>query len=216
MAPTVAGVGESQILRYVFHGPHCETRFTSVFRCDRATSPGRLRWKQSFNRAIRCARANTCANTCAYSIACAGDECDSTGRWSASVTKPGLRDLTTTATGTIGVTVDWTLSTNNVDIYLTRGTDPCTVDQFNNRQCSLLGFSESTGAKPETLSVPNLAAGPYTSTSGTAVPPTSPFRSRSLLRVCRVRPHPQCRTRGLVASRATSAESLSSTSSRSV
>lgn len=68
----------------------------------------------------------------------------------------------TTATGAIGVTVDWTVATNNVDIYLTRGNEPCTVDQFNNRQCSFLGFSESTGAKPETLSVPNLAAGPYT------------------------------------------------------
>jgi len=68
----------------------------------------------------------------------------------------------TTATGTIGVTVDWTFSTNDVDIFLVRGTNPCTIEQFNSNQCPFLAFSASVSAKPERLSVPNLAAGPYT------------------------------------------------------
>jgi len=70
--------------------------------------------------------------------------------------------FTTTATGTIGVTVDWTFATNDIDVYLARGTATCSLDQFNSHQCTWLGSAESTTAKPERLSVPNLAAGPYT------------------------------------------------------
>ena len=70
--------------------------------------------------------------------------------------------FTTTATGTIGVTVDWTFATNDIDVYLARGTTTCSLEQFNSRQCTWLGSAESTTAKPERLSVPNLAAGPYT------------------------------------------------------
>ena len=70
--------------------------------------------------------------------------------------------FTTETTGTIGATVDWTFGTNDVDVYLTRGTDPCTIDQFNTNRCPFLGLAESLTAKPEQLSVPNLAAGPYT------------------------------------------------------
>jgi hypothetical protein len=70
--------------------------------------------------------------------------------------------FSTTATGTVGATVDWTLSTNDVDIFLVRGANPCTLEQFNSNQCPFLGFSSSTSAKPERLSVPNLTAGPYT------------------------------------------------------
>jgi len=70
--------------------------------------------------------------------------------------------FTTTATGTVGATVDWTFATSDIDIFLVRGTLPCSVEQFNNDQCPFLGFSVSTSAKPERLSVPNLAAGPYT------------------------------------------------------
>ena len=47
-------------------------------------------------------------------------------------------------------------------LFLARGTDPCSLAQFNNRQCPWLGSAESTTAKPERLSVPNLAAGAYT------------------------------------------------------
>ncbi len=68
----------------------------------------------------------------------------------------------TTATGTIGVTVDWTFATNDVDVALARGTDPCTLEQLNNDTCPFLGFSASTTAKPDTLSVPNLEDESYT------------------------------------------------------
>ena len=70
--------------------------------------------------------------------------------------------FTTTATGTIGVTVDWTLAANDLDLYLARGTNPCSLEQFNNRQCTFLGSATSTTSKPEQFSVPNLGAGPYT------------------------------------------------------
>ena len=70
--------------------------------------------------------------------------------------------FTTTATGTLDVTVDWTFASNDVDIYLTQGTVPCTVADFNAGQCSFVVFSESFTAKPERLSAPNASAGPYT------------------------------------------------------
>ncbi len=70
--------------------------------------------------------------------------------------------FTTTATGTIGVTIDWTFATNDIDIYLTRGTNLCSIDQFNNDECQFLGRTTGVSTKPETLSVSNLTAGPYT------------------------------------------------------
>ncbi len=70
--------------------------------------------------------------------------------------------FTTTATGTLAVTVDWTFASNDVDIYLTRGTDPCTVDEFNSGRCEFLAFSESFTAKPEKVSATGATAGPYT------------------------------------------------------
>jgi hypothetical protein len=70
--------------------------------------------------------------------------------------------FTTDAAGTINATVDWTFSTNDVDLYLTRGTNPCTADQFNNRTCAFLDSAESATDRPETVSAPDLAAGAYT------------------------------------------------------
>jgi hypothetical protein len=70
--------------------------------------------------------------------------------------------FTTTATGTIGATVDWTFPSSDINVYLVRGTDPCSLEQFNNSRCTFLGSATSTNSKPETVSVPNLAAGAYT------------------------------------------------------
>ena len=67
-----------------------------------------------------------------------------------------------TAAGTIGVSIDWTFASNDIDIFLAAGTNPCSVDQFSNQTCQFLGSAESATTKPETVSVPNLAAGPYT------------------------------------------------------
>lgn len=68
--------------------------------------------------------------------------------------------FTTTSSGTIDVTVDWTFSTDDVDIYLARGA--CSFDDFIGRRCSMVAFSESFTAKPEKLSVSGAAAGTYT------------------------------------------------------
>lgn len=70
--------------------------------------------------------------------------------------------FTTATAGTIAATVDWTFSTNDVDLYLTRGTDPCTVAQFNNSECPFLDSAESATTRPETVSASDLAAGAYT------------------------------------------------------
>jgi hypothetical protein len=76
----------------------------------------------------------------------------------------GARNLSsvpfnTSATGTIDATVDWTFTTDNVEIYIVRGT--CTVDQFNNRTCPFIAFSESPSAKPEKVTASNQAPGSF-------------------------------------------------------
>jgi hypothetical protein len=70
--------------------------------------------------------------------------------------------VSVTATGRLEVTVDWTFASNDIDIYVTQGTDPCTVQQFNTGTCPFLAFSESTSAKPERVTIASVAAGPHT------------------------------------------------------
>jgi hypothetical protein len=70
--------------------------------------------------------------------------------------------FTTTAAGTVGIEVDWTFATNDVDLFLTRGAEPCTLETFNNRTCGFITTAESTSTKPERLTAPGLAAGTYT------------------------------------------------------
>jgi hypothetical protein len=68
----------------------------------------------------------------------------------------------TSAAGTIDVTVDWTFEENDLDIYVARGMDPCSLDDFNARVCEWVALSESFTDKPETLTASNAAAGQYT------------------------------------------------------
>jgi hypothetical protein len=68
--------------------------------------------------------------------------------------------FTTSAAGTLDVQVDWTFASNDVDVYLARGS--CSFEQFVSQRCDLAAFSESATAKPERLTVPNAAAGMYT------------------------------------------------------
>jgi hypothetical protein len=70
--------------------------------------------------------------------------------------------FTTTASGTVGIEVNWTFATNDVDIFLARGSEPCTLETFNNRTCGFIATEESNTMKPEKLSVAGLAAGTYT------------------------------------------------------
>lgn len=68
--------------------------------------------------------------------------------------------FTTTRTGRLDVTVDWTFARNDVDAHLARGA--CEFIQFILGACEIVAFSESTTAKPERLTVPSAAAGVYT------------------------------------------------------
>jgi len=68
--------------------------------------------------------------------------------------------FTTTVTGRLDVTADWTFATNNIDVYVTRGT--CTIEQVNQGTCPYAASSESTTAKPEVLTASSLAPGTYT------------------------------------------------------
>jgi hypothetical protein len=68
----------------------------------------------------------------------------------------------TTAAGSVAATVDWTFATNDVDIFLARGSEPCTLQTFNDRSCGFIATEESVLMKPEKLTVPSLAAGTYT------------------------------------------------------
>jgi hypothetical protein len=68
--------------------------------------------------------------------------------------------FTTTATGTLAVTVSWSHASNDLDIGAERGS--CTWPAAVADQCDDVAFSTSTTAKPETLNINPLAAGGYT------------------------------------------------------
>jgi hypothetical protein len=70
--------------------------------------------------------------------------------------------FTTASTGTITANVDWTFATDDIDVALVRGNNPCTVLEFITETCPFIALSASTTAKPESVSAPNLAAGQYT------------------------------------------------------
>jgi hypothetical protein len=68
--------------------------------------------------------------------------------------------FTTSAQGTLDITVDWTFASNDVDLYVERG--ECTCDLALANTCQDVTGSDSTTAKPERLTVPNFSAGSYT------------------------------------------------------
>jgi hypothetical protein len=68
--------------------------------------------------------------------------------------------FTTTEAGSLDATVDWTLASDDIDVYLTQGS--CDVNTFGTTACPVLGYSESTTAKPEQAHVASAAAGTYT------------------------------------------------------
>jgi hypothetical protein len=84
----------------------------------------------------------------------------SQGSGSLPVRTLAIIPLITTLPGTLDVTVDWTFASNNVDVYLARGS--CSFEQFVATQCQVLSTSESATAKPEKLRVPGTTAGTYT------------------------------------------------------
>ena len=67
---------------------------------------------------------------------------------------------TTTTTGRLDVTVDWTSASSPIAVYLVRGS--CSIDQLNARTCDFVLRSEpSTTPKPHRLSASNIAAGSF-------------------------------------------------------
>jgi hypothetical protein len=67
--------------------------------------------------------------------------------------------FTTSRTGTIDATVDYTYTTNQILVWIARGT--CTYDQFSASQCDYAATSFA-GPKPRKVSVTAAAAGTYT------------------------------------------------------
>ena len=70
-------------------------------------------------------------------------------------------EITTSVTGTLEATTDWTLGSNDLDVYLFRGR--CDPNQIIAGACgNPFVQSESVSAKPERLTSSGLAAGSYT------------------------------------------------------
>jgi hypothetical protein len=68
--------------------------------------------------------------------------------------------FTVDATGKLEVTVDWTYATNDIDLFLVKGT--CTDEQIDSGDCSFLATATSEDRKPERVSVASAATGLYT------------------------------------------------------
>lgn len=90
------------------------------------------------------------------------------GSGSLGVLMLGSLSFNSPRAGKIDVIVDWTYTTNDVDVYLAKGS--CTFDQFIGRQCNVVAFSESTIAKPERITAANAGAGDYTLLIGNVGP----------------------------------------------
>jgi hypothetical protein len=76
--------------------------------------------------------------------------------------------FTTTLTGTLDATVEWTFATNDLDVFLARG--DCTPQQFIDNQCNIAAFSLSDTAKPEKVRLAGAAPGVYTLLVGNSGP----------------------------------------------
>ena len=75
--------------------------------------------------------------------------------------------FTTSRTGTIDVTVDYTYATNQIVVWIARGN--CTADLFVADQCDYAA-SSFAGSKPRKVSVTGAAAGTFTLLIGNAGP----------------------------------------------
>ena len=72
----------------------------------------------------------------------------------------GRTVFTTTLSGRLDATVNWTFVEDDLDVYVAQG--ECTFEQFFDGQCLPAGFSESETAKPEVVTVQGAAPGSYT------------------------------------------------------
>ena len=72
----------------------------------------------------------------------------------------GVVPFTTSSSGTIETTVDWTFASNHIIVYIARGN--CTFEQAVANQCQFVASSETMTPKPRVLTVSGAAAGAYT------------------------------------------------------
>lgn len=70
-----------------------------------------------------------------------------------------LLPFSTSSTGTLEAVVDWTFSTNDVDVAIARG--PCTCQQAAANACETVAETTSTTAKPERVTATGQPAGSY-------------------------------------------------------
>jgi hypothetical protein len=85
------------------------------------------------------------------------DQSGATGLGSFQV---AYRPFTTTSTGRLDVTVDWTFPASPIAVYLVRG--DCSIAALNQRTCDFVLRSEATTTpKPRKLSAGGVAAGSY-------------------------------------------------------
>jgi hypothetical protein len=73
----------------------------------------------------------------------------------------GQQSITTSTTGRVDLTVDWTFPASLIGVYLVPQGNCTTIDQFNARTCNFLIRSEPPGVKPRIVSAPNVAPGTY-------------------------------------------------------
>jgi hypothetical protein len=78
------------------------------------------------------------------------------------------RSFSTSGTGTVDVTVDWTFAENTIYVWLAKG--QCTYEQFDADTCQYVTQSLTSRPKPRILSMPGAAAGTYTLIVGNVGP----------------------------------------------
>jgi hypothetical protein len=71
-----------------------------------------------------------------------------------------LDPFSVASTGRLDVTVDWTVSSSLIGVYVVPANNCATIEQFNARSCNFLVRSDS-GPKPRKISTPGFAAGSY-------------------------------------------------------
>jgi hypothetical protein len=80
--------------------------------------------------------------------------------YSSEIIISGRREFTTSRTGTLEATVDWTDASNSVDVIVTRGI--CSFDQLNANECDVASFTRGTEPKPRRVALAGQPAGSYT------------------------------------------------------
>jgi hypothetical protein len=68
--------------------------------------------------------------------------------------------FTTSAAGTIDITVDWTIPADGIHVFLSA--NECSLDEVNNGTCRFLTESPPSSVKPRVLTLTGAAAGAYT------------------------------------------------------